>query len=707
MLSEELKQEIQAAYSAFLNARELKARYGQRLMIAHIARNLGQLEIDSDGRRRGGKPLCVVEAGTGTGKTLAYMVAAIPLARAQGKTLVVATATVALQEQIIHRDLPDIARHSGLDFSFALAKGRRRYLCLSRLDQWLSGADHQTLALYPDEQALAPDSDTLALYQEMAQSLASGEWDGDRDQWSSMLAEDKWQRVTTDNAGCTGRRCSHIKNCPYFRAREEIVDADVVVANHDLVLADLALGGGVILPPPEDAIYVVDEAHHLPDKVINHFSHRLRFQAGLRWLEQTERSLGSMLTRLDSDSSLRAELDTLATRLASLRLSLAGIRPLLDGLLQDSGVADGGSAVLRFEDGVVPEPLRGPAAAAAAGCWDVVAEAEHLVEGLQKQLDSNQPVQPREELEQWLALVSGLQQRAESQAGLWTAYSADAREERPPQARWLQLVEGGGQLDIELNCSPILAAGTLDETLWPRCHAAVLTSATLTALGNFDRFAMRAGLADNAAFEVVPSPFNHAEKAELHLPAMRSDPGDARAHTAELVELLPEIIDLKEGTLVLFASRRQMEQVYDELPEAMRQSILMQGRQSKLDILRRHGELIDKGVGSIIFGLASFAEGVDLPGKRCSHVVIAKIPFAVPDDPVEQALAEWIEHNNGNAFMEVTVPDAALRLVQASGRLLRSEGDSGRITLLDRRLVTRRYGKRMLESLPPYKRIIG
>ena len=170
--------------------------------------------------------------------------------------------------------------------------------------------------------------------------------------------------------------------------------------------------------------------------------------------------------------------------------------------------------------------------------------------------------------------------------------------------------------------------------------------------------------------------------------------------------MLPELLNKDEGSLVLFASRRQLNAVLEGVPLSLRRLILAQGELPKHEILSQHRQRVDEGKGSVIFGLASFAEGVDLPGKYCSHVVIAKIPFAVPEDPVEEALAEWISRNNGNPFVEITVPDAAVKLVQASGRLLRSESDRGRITILDRRIVTRRYGRQMLDSMPPYQQRI-
>ena len=275
--------------------------------------------------------------------------------------------------------------------------------------------------------------------------------------------------------------------------------------------------------------------------------------------------------------------------------------------------------------------------------------------------------------------------------------------EVPPKARWITLLNSNGQYGFELRCSPILAADILQEYLWSRAAGVIVTSATMTALNSFERFILHSGAPREANYKIVASPFNYGN-AVFSVPPMDCDPGDAQAHTQALVEQLPRLLDPAEGSLVLFSSRRQMLEVFQGVDPALRERILMQGDYSKQEILRRHRETIDAGSGSVIFGLASFAEGVDLPGDYCRHVVIAKIPFAVPDSPLEAALAEWVEAQGRNAFMEISVPDAALRLVQASGRLLRTERDEGRVTLMDRRILTRRYGRAILDSLPPFRR---
>jgi ATP-dependent DNA helicase DinG len=246
----------------------------------------------------------------------------------------------------------------------------------------------------------------------------------------------------------------------------------------------------------------------------------------------------------------------------------------------------------------------------------------------------------------------------------------------------------------------------LQQRLWEHCAGAVLTSATLSALGNFDMLKMRAGLPEHTHYLSILSPFDFAGSASLVIPKMNCDPSNTEKHTELIVKALPELVDTSAASLMLFSSRRQMQDVMQLLPAQWRDLILCQDDFQKSQLLKYHRQRIDSGEGSVIFGLSSFAEGVDLPGKYCSHVLIAKIPFAVPNDPIEMTLSEWIEQKGQNPFMTLAVPDAAFRLVQASGRLLRNENDSGKITLFDERIVNRRYGKAILDSMPPYKREI-
>ncbi|HBM30082.1 ATP-dependent DNA helicase DinG [Halomonas meridiana] len=707
MLNDALKNDIQQAYRNVVEKLELTPRYGQRLMIAEIARTLGDIECDSEGKRVSDSHVCVLEAGTGTGKTLAYLIAGLPIAKAQGKRLIVSTATVALQEQVLNQDLPSLASHSGVAFRYALAKGRGRYVCVARLDQALEGSEpNPTLSLF--EQSLQADSsDFNVLATDMADAYGKGDWEGDRDTWPVSIEDAHWRQLTVDHRQCTGRRCGHFGACAFFRSRRELENADVIVANHDLVLADLALGGGAILPDPADCIFIFDEGHHLPDKALSHFAHRFAVHGCLRWLK----TLKSSLTDLHQGLAVQP---TIARLLAGLPELLHGLEPALGDVFsmghqlagRENGLADEeASHQQRFEKGQVPEALREQAQQLLVMFATLSRSLESISDILRESLDPDkQTGLDRDQAEAWLPLMALLHGRALDAHALWQAFSEQDAPNAPPSARWITLSRVAGEPEIEFSASPVSAAHTLAKHLWGRCHGAVVTSATLTALGRFERLQERAGLANRYRYQALPSPFDYAN-AVLRVPAEATDPSDREAHERAIVSFVSQLGE-EEAALVLFSSRAQLRAVEKALPAAAKERILAQDALPKRELIERHRAAVDGGKGSVIFGLASFAEGIDLPGDYLTHVVITRLPFAVPDDPVGATLAEWIESQGGNPFMRISVPDASIKLVQACGRLIRKESDRGVITLLDRRVITRRYGQALLDALPPFKRDI-
>ena len=705
MLSDELKEEIQQAYTRLLLEKGYKARHCQRLMIADIARTIGNVETDDEGERLEGPNICVVEAGTGTGKTIAYAIAALPIAKALGKRLVISTATIALQEQIVNLDLPDIRKHAGLDFSFVLAKGRRRYLCLSRLDLALqeTGSMNQTLALYDDER-FEPDESHRVLYQDMVERLGRGEWDGDRDNWQVELDNSAWWRVSTDHVQCTGKRCSHYKNCIFYRAREKIHKVDCIVTNHDLVLADIVMGGGAVLPAPEDTIYIFDEGHHLPEKAGNHFSSFLALGSCQGWLSQIPSSLLQMAAELRQVGILPSGQDQFEEAVDDAINGVEQMSRLLGPLQEEATYAENAWR-FRFPMGVVTADIQQLSGDLLRAFTRLHGLTGALVAILEERLGDADEIDG-ERCEYWLPVISAMAARVESGGSLWSIYAQGDDPGRPPHARWITFRESGGQEGVEilLSACPVSVSEALAELLWSRTFAAVVTSATLSMGGDFTRFRDRAGISADNHFNALPSPFRFYEQAVLVVPAMSSDPRETNEHTEEIYRLLPDILKDEMGSLVLFTSWRQMQAVIDGIDPQFAEIVLCQGTLSKAEIMSQHKQRIDQGNASCIFGLASFAEGIDLPGKYCSHVVLAKIPFSVPDDPVGATLGEWIESEGRNSFQEVMIPDAALKMVQACGRLLRNETDTGRVTILDRRLVSARYGPRLLDALPPFRR---
>ncbi len=706
MLSDKQKSAIQSAYKTLIKNQGYRPRYGQRLMIAEIAKTLGGILTDAKGLRLGESHICVVEAGTGTGKTVAYMMASLPMALEKNKKLVVSTATIMLQEQLIQKDLPDLLKHSGLPFSYAIAKGRGRYLCMSKLETAL--ANHAEMApgqaLFEDELALRLDEETVSLFEDMHNQFEEGEWDGDRDNWSDVIPYQQWQRVTTDHSQCTNRRCSHFADCSYFQARQQISDADVVVANHDLVLADLALGGGALLPKPEDTIYVFDEAHHLPDKALNHFSGQFRLSAAKQWLKQVPKLLTQIASEVGYDAVLGEQTEKLPPILKQMEDNFAFVDEIIEGLWK-AKVADSDERTVRFSRGEVPPDLR----IIAKNLTLMFSKLNHtlnLVGDMLLDKAKEEGSDLRQVAEQNYMRLSIPLNRSESAMHLWQSYATPDEAGEMPTARWMSRIEQDNN-DIELCSSPVMASQILQSMLWSECFAAILTSATLSALNNFGRAATRMGLPEATNYHVVPSPFDYQQCATFEVPKTALDPRNGKAFEQSLIDQLNALIDPQSATLVIFTARYQMLAVYRDLDESIKPLVLLQDDYSKQELVRRHRKHIDEGQGSVIFGLGSLTEGVDLPGDYVKHVIIAKLPFAVPDDPVEATLTEWLKEQGKDPFWEISVPDASIKLKQACGRLLRTEKDSGRITLLDNRILTKRYGKPMLDSLPDFKRVFG
>ncbi len=685
-LTDKLKVCIQTAYRDWLNARGFRSRRGQREMIAAIARAC-----------TGSPPrIAVIEAGTGTGKTAAYCLPTIPIAEALDKTVVIASATVALQEQIVLRDLPDLAECAGLEFDFALAKGRQRYVCLKRLDERL----HRTEPLPTLNAGDGAVLDHAAIHQKMLDSFTAEHWDGELDSWPDAVDEPAWRQVTTDHRGCANNRCAYFQSCPFFKARNQLDGVRVIVANQDLLLADLSLGGGYVLPEPENCILVVDEAHHLPAKTQEHFGVRAWLKGTELWADQLNTAIATLTQRFGRPAELAELATTIPAASEALQRALRDLSEQLAGLAFSE--RRDGLQIFRFPLGRVEASLANAAELAGLPLAALHRAALQVLGLLEQAVNDGLGWLRAADAEDWLPVVGQLEARGAATARLLEDYArasaATDEGDGVRHARWLHRSEQ----DTELISAPIEPGRLLEQHLWSRCHAAVATSATLTAAGRFDRFCERAGLTGMEAVR-IPSPFDFPNIAVLRVPAMRANPRDREAHTAEIATLLPELLASERSALVLFTSWRQLNDVKAELPAALHKALQIQGEHAKQRLLERHRERIDAGRPSYLFGLASFAEGVDLPDDYCRHVVLTKLPFAVPDNPLDAAVTEWVEAQGRDAFLEVTVPDAAIRLVQACGRLIRHEADHGRITILDKRLVTQRYGRDLLNSLPPYR----
>jgi ATP-dependent DNA helicase DinG len=646
-----------------------------------------------------GRPLIAVEGQTGTGKTLAYLLAAIPVAQALDKKLVLATATTALQGQLVEHEIPAVERHSGFDFTTLVAKGRGRYVDPNRLNQLL-GRDPNQASMFDDDTPEAmwthePSEREIAQLKDMAQRLEAREWDGCCDSLEYEVDSRTWGLVASTPYTCSSMsQCQPMGLCPFHKARVAMKDANVIVANHDLVLSDLFLGGGLVLPEPESALYVLDEGHHLPEKAVEHAS----AEGNLRSIIDNVTQFARVAPQLPDPVQPAADLQHITQQLSQDARELRTVLGALDyQRCYDETV------LYRAPGGDCPEAVR----EAALKVKEPLAEATQSVAGVVKAIDDADITEPtrKAQLDQLAPQIGAIKDRLMNAVRLFELIGEQPEAHQAPIARWFE----HRSQDYHLAAAPVAAGPMLKRCLWDRCAGALVTSATLTALNRWGRFRTKAGLErdDGTEFLQIKSPFDYASAAELVVPTMASDGGQARAHTDELAERIPKLLDENRvATLVLFASWKQLRAVRDALAKPMRARVRCQGDASRDTLLARHRAAVDQGEAAVLFGLASFAEGVDLRGRECDHVVIAKLPFKPPDSPIEATRAEWLEKHGKSPFLLMAVPEASLKLSQAAGRLMRAETDSGRITLLDRRIVTKRYGKSLLDALPPFRRVI-
>lgn len=708
MLLDPIKEDIQSAYSQFLKSKAIKPRMGQKQMIAEIAKSLSLIESDAEGIRTNEAGVSVIEAGTGTGKTVAYLIATLPFAKAFNKTLVVSTATVALQEQIIKKDLPEIKKHTGLDFRFALAKGRGRYLCLTKLESQLN-MDIDQQPLWGADTFSPVAEQTRAKLDIMAQSLLTGTWNGEKDSLDLDIDDESWRKLTADRAECSGRRCQHVSQCRFFKAREELTKVDCIVANHDLVMADLALGGGVILPPSAETIFVFDEAHHLSSIAIQHFSSRMRINSTLYWCDQTLKDIQLIEQQFSVFDDLIKQVRDIPANIKNLKLGMQKLTPLVEPILAEtlslSHYRDENLPHFRFAQGIIPENIVDNLTTVLPIIQQLLEQIDDIKKIINDQLDTNFSGLSLNELEQCVTIFGQIETVLDKIYSLFSQYIKPQGE--IPDSRWIQPIATANSIDYELRASPLLAAQTLEQYLWSQHFAVILTSATLTALGSFERFNQQIGLPAHARQLQVASPFDYYHKAQFIVPALQVEPHNQQAHSEEIAQILPSLVKDDQAILVLFASKKQLNQVIDLLDSDFLEQVLIQNQLSKQQLIDTHKEQVKNKKRSIIFGLASFAEGIDLPGELLTHVIIVKLPFGVPNDPIESAFSEWLESQGKNPFQEITLPDASRKLIQACGRLIRTESDQGKITLLDKRILTKGYGKKLLAALPPFKQQLG
>ncbi|WP_010464973.1 ATP-dependent DNA helicase DinG [Acidovorax radicis] len=704
------------SFDAVVSATEgFRSRAGQRLMAEQVAHTFSSAtlgKVDEEGGEAAPtRSIAVIQAGTGVGKSLAYCAPAIALALSRGTRVLISTATVALQEQLVNKDLPALAALLPQPFKFALAKGRGRYVCKLKLDRLAGTGEAEEEGdddLFAEEEAATrakrPRHETEAriqFYSTMAQTLSKGGWDGDRDSLDTPPEPEVWSPVAAEGASCTGKHCPAFSQCTYYDKRKELVGAQVIVANHDLLLSSL---GARVLPELDNCLLVLDEAHHLPATALDQFACSMDLSR-ITWIER----LSSRGLRIGALLEVE-EIADIPKHSAQLRQTLQDLaRIVMDvyGPALKSQKDTWGPARVRVPRGELPEPLIAPLGLLAASA-DGFLEA---LRAISKALRAEMRDKPEEakRLSTLYAQIGMLAPRLEELHATAQLLLQDAPQGADrsfvPAAKWFTLEVDGDFIVVKAHASPILPGTTLRNHLWSAVRGAVLTSATLTSCGNFDFFLREAGLHGDESTTTleVASPFNYAAQGTLIAAETRADPKNAAQFTAEMVDaLLHDIARVEYGALVLFTSREQMRQAVDALPTAMRSVVLVQNALPRTQLLKRHRERVENGEPSVIFGMQSFGEGLDLPGRLCESVFITKLPFAPPDDPVGEARAEWLRAVGRDPFSELVVPATAIRLAQWVGRAIRTEEDQAHVYCYDKRLTRTSYGQRLLKGLPPF-----
>lgn len=688
-----LTPKVRQLYDEWLQENGFQSRESQIEMMTFI-----ETIIDHKRARIG-----IAEAATGTGKTVAYAATAIPLARERNKKVVIATATVTLQEQIVQQDLPSLRKASDFGFTFSLAKGRQRYVCPIRLERIVQPSISTSLLRQLDEHS-GSHKQPIKKYERLFEAFNRTNWDGDRDNAPVRLSEDQWSPIITDSRGCLGRNCTSFSQCPYYLSRHQIRTADVVVTNYDHLFRSLQADTDTY-PPLSDVVLICDEAHHLSNKVMSTFSSRLALNDSRATLTKLQNSLDGLGRALADEKFLAQLVSTFTETYVGL---LAKLEELKDYLKDCFRTEKKRATEHRFVYGELNNEIREAATHLAVFYAGLASTVANVIAELKKIVESQEPDNLPQGLIEYLSELGIASNHLNEATMLFEAYSMN--EDQSICARWISRSLDELQPEWILHNVPIAIDKIVNPLIWDGVYAALCTSATLNAGDDFRHFIESAGLKEHAPATLqLESPFNLSQTVSLHIPNMKtllSSHEQARiAHTEEIVRMLPNVLKIHQSGLVLFAAKKTMTEVYEQLPQPMQKLCFVQQGTGIPVLLKEHRQRIDQGQRSYLFGVASLREGIDLPDNYCRHVVIAKLPFEVPGDPIMESRRELLQVQgveDRELFSLVQLPPVILKLKQACGRLIRNEDDFGQITILDTRLVKRPYGKLILNSLPDY-----
>lgn len=656
--------------------------------------------------------LAVIEAGTGTGKSLAYLLPALLWALRNEERVVVSTNTINLQEQLFRKDLPFLARATGFEFRAVLVKGRSNYICRRRLE-----STRKDPGLFDQEQA-----EELNQLVEWAEHSA----EGSKEELSVPPRDDVWEDVCCEADQCSRARCRYFQSCFLHRARRQAAQADLLIVNHALLLSDLSVRqqtdnytSAAVLPPFSRVI--IDEAHHLEDVATRYFATsvtRFAFARILNRLRHPRKFEKGLLPRLQSHMarSLPDSADVLYRHLAEkIEELLINRQTLLDHavasmdeiglrLTQTRGKDSGSHDEIKMR--VLEQDLHGEfwqkSGTQVRTLAKETAKLAEQLRGLLKNCDEL-PTETLKECNSTLTDLGGIVLRLEKVAGDLLIF-ANANAEN---CTWLEVRRGrigrGEGLITRLQTAPVEISRELKRALYDRFRSVIMTSATLAVGESFSYLNHRIGLdltepQRNRELQLA-SPFDYSRQARLVVPADLPEP-NSRDFAEAAGKVIEQAILAADGrTFVLFTAYSLLRRIHSELAptlEARGYRCLRQGEMARHLLLQQFRE----DATSVLFATDSFWEGVDVPGRALEQVILARLPFRVPTEPVLEARAEAITRRGGDPFMEYTVPQAVLKFKQGFGRLIRHREDRGVVLILDTRVLRRGYGRTFMRALP-------
>lgn len=680
----EFAEAVRAKLKELLPAYE--AREGQDLMFGEVLQSL-----DEDAH-------LLVEAGTGTGKSLGYLLPSLYYGLKEGKKIVVSTHTIQLQEQLRQRDLPLLSQVLPVPFRAAVFKGRGNYMCLRKFE---NRASEPAYALGPEEAA-----SRAAMIVWLSETET-----GEGEELNLGRAKEEWDAVASDAASCLNRSCPWFHKCFYHRARNEASKADLVITNHALVFTDMRAEHRLL--PAYDQL-VVDEAHHLEETASQHLGrktgyHSLGMPLQRLWKDARTGLLPQLQQALASVQHEQAAawielLETIVPGVGEIRDAWDRWTEALFGLIAGQAAADeAGSLTLRLKPDALPAgwtAIRVDAENAVLRMSDFVRPMEKLIADIREETDEYALQGLLTDLSGVVKDVAAARSDLQSFVGLAEAdyvYWAEAHYQYRGRSVWMYAV-------------PADVSGLLKEGLFDRKASVVMTSATLTVDKSFQYVKEQLGLTQaeqegRLRTAQVPSPFRYRQQALLLIPrdfpAIRGRDGEA-AFVRALTDSLRDMAQTVGGRmLVLFTSYRMLKSVYGPLQEALEpQGIQVLGQGISGTSRSRLTQRFKDRPASVLLGTSSFWEGIDLPGDSLTCLAIVRLPFQPPNHPVLEAKSEKLEAENKNPFMKLSLPQAVIRFKQGFGRLVRTSTDRGIVLLYDTRVIDTRYGKYFLYSLP-------